>query len=363
MLRWKYKFWEEELGYSDIVMSNVSNKGDLIVGVNEKNNAHITLLSGKGDVIWKKNLPYVYSSQLSENGELIAIKHSDHITAYNRNGIVEWDYEAAKNKLINSWSLSRDGNYLLVLLWEFSPPESSYLLLLMHGIGVWRKPVPTPPLLSRLSISRNNEYVALAGLWEEEFLSTKYYVIVELYSLNGDFLWNMKIEGFLSGLSVTNNGEVLCSVQHKDHTGLYLLSKDREIIWMKNFPHHHSAASTPDGDRFVISSYKDIFVFSKKGGIVWKHRGKGEPLTNCSIADNCYVLANSSSYIVFLSPEGEVLHHEKINKISYISISPNGKYFAVVTEDCNVYFFENQYPLIRKKKERLIREIDELIKR
>jgi len=81
-----------------------------------------------------------------------------------------------------------------------------------------------------------------------------------------------------------------------------------------------------------------------------------------SIADNYYVLATTPrKEIILFSPTGRILYHSKVDKdILKSLVSSNGKYFAVVTVDGFVYFFENRYPEI---KEKLIKELNELLAR
>jgi len=99
-----------------------------------------------------------------------------------------------------------------------------------------------------------------------------------------------------------------------------------------------------------------------------------------AVSDNYYVLGGGlpgSEEIVLVSADGVVLQRIKLSELiekeakgifANVSISPDGKYFAAEVRNYGeemyyLYFFENRDLLIRGAKERLLKEIDELIKR
>jgi len=117
-------------------------------------------------------------------------------------------------------------------------------------------------------------------------------------------------------------------------------------------------------------------VFDREGELLWKYRD----MYRFAVSDSYYVLAGGkpgNEEIMLISAEGVVLQNIKLGELVekgvgekdiYVSISPNGRYFALSVRDdservCYLYFFENRDFLIRNIKERLLKEIDELIKR
>jgi len=273
------------------------------------------------------------------------------------------------------WSLSRDGNYVVLdRPYVFSELLHQYrfhlnetiidflrslsaitdrVILLRDGMVMWEKPLVLKEEEFNLlvNISSNNRYiVSING-------SHYGYYFINLCSLNGDTLWRLKIKGSPRKPMVTDYGEVLLSLGER-----IIFIKDGKILWEKECDtasRFRFYSSTRDGNRIVICDEKGISVFNRFGELIWEYQK--EPISSkVDIAtDNGYiVISTPENEVILFSPSGKILYRKKISEICYNArISPNGRYFAILTEDGFVYFFENQYTT----KEKLIKEIEKLL--
>jgi len=334
-----------------VFMSNVSNRGDLLVGDREK----VVLLNAEGEILWKKKVNAVGGRPyISEDGEVIVVEEPDGLTAYERGGDVAWKFHPVKDAVI-SWSTSRRGNYTAVAL-------SNKLLLLENGKAVWEN--HTRGTAHFLSISANDKFIALATWIEGAILAPSDVTYFTLYSSDGRRLWSIEVEGFPQGVYVTNGGELFV-LWSKGRSSVAALIRGGSVVWSRELLGHWRAAlSTPEGSLFAVSGEGGTYIFDKKGNPVSHHPGIAD-----GISDNGHLVLRGfskenpfffSSRIFLLSPKGEEIRRvEAINAVS-TSISPNGKYIATITAD-GVYLLENQELI--KIKEELIRKIDELLKR
>jgi len=333
-----------------VFMSNLSNRGDLLVGDREK----VVLLNVEGEILWEKKINVEERPYISEGGEVIVVKESDGLTAYKREGEVAWKFRPAKDAVV-SWNTSRSGNYTAVAL-------SNKLLLLERGEAVWED--YTGGTAHFLSFSANDKFIALATRIEDvAFFAPRDVTYITLYSIDGRRLWSTKVEGFPQGVYVTNGGELFVLLS-KGRNSIATLIRGGSAMWNRELSGHWRAAlSTPEGSLFAASGEGGTYIIDKNGNPVSHDPGIAD-----GISDNGHLVLRGfskknpffSSHIFLLSPEGEEIRRvEAINAVS-TSISPNGKYIATITADA-VYLLENQELI--KIKEELIRKIDELLKR
>jgi len=331
-----------------VFMSNVSNRGDLLVGDREK----VVLLNADGEILWKKKTNAVGGRPyISEGGEIIVVKEPDGLTAYKREGEVAWKFRPVKDAVV-SWSTSRNGDYTAVAL-------SNNLLLLERGEAVWEN--YTGGTAHFLSFSANDKFIALATWIEDfDFFAPRDVTYFTLYSIDGRRLWTIEVKGFPQGVYVTNGGELFV-LWSKGGNSVAALVRGGSVVWSRELLGHWRATlSTPEGSLFAVSGEGGTYIFAKKGNPVLHHPGIAD-----GISDNGHLVLRGfsnpfffSSHIFLLSPKGEEIRRvEAINAI-HTGISPNGKYIATITADA-IHLLESQELI----KEELIRKIDELLKR
>jgi len=349
-------------------MSNISTSGDVAITVSKKDNfGEITLFNNDGKITWNKQYSNIISNpQLSDDGNILAVQvGSNTLMAYDKKGKLLWTYsieKKAEKSEIEDYKLSRDGRYAVIAVTEKgSFGLKSYFILLREGAVEWVKSDKSEAC--KIAISPNNEYVVSASCDID-----KRYTRAALYTIDGAEHWNTVIKGIPRSIDVSDNGEVLLTnVDFYPIINIINFIAKGRVLWAKN--DYWIAKFTRRGDRIIAVGIKsnDVCVFDRKGELLWNYRGAH----SFAVSDNYYVLYNLTE-IVLVTAEGEVIQHIKLSEsekveIYNVEISPDGKYFAIRVEDkkegmCHLYFFENRDPLIRGVKEKLLKEIDELIK-
>jgi len=336
-------------------MSNISTSGDVAVAVaaykeGAKEYGELTLFNSDGEIAWSKHYNEIISNpQLSDDGNTIAVKLGiDTLTAYDKRGELLWSYSVEKGRVISDYKLSRDGRYAVIVVDDFFSLKGHFILL-REGAVEWVK--PSRGVATEMAISPKNEYIASASSYKG-----KTHVI--LYTIDGTELWNAVVKGSPFHVDVSDNGEVLLvndlssgNVRNPLLSGrgkIFFIAGGR-VLWDK--AGYGFAQFTRSGDRIVAIRARwerndlSIDVFDRKGELLWKIHAEGEGIQRIWFSEL-----------------------KEDTRIVDVKISPDGKYFAVEVKDskegmCHLYFYENRDILIRSIKEKLLKEIDELIKR
>jgi len=347
-------------------MSNISTSGDVAVAITYKKGANehgeLTLFNSDGKIAWNSHYDNeIFNPQLSDDGNIITVKRgSGTLEAYNKRRKPLWTYSIEEGQAIREYKLSRDGKYTVVATEDFFGLKS-HLILLRDGAVEWVK--SSRGIGRKIAISPNNEYIATT-LYDGN-------LHVALYTVNGAELWSTILEGAPLYVDVSDNGEVLLSIDFMGTRKIFFIAKGR-VLWDK--AGYGFARFARSGDIIIATARGDsgIFVFNRWGELLWEYQG----VFHYVASDNYYVLMDNKG-VVLVSAKGEVLQRIELSEWVkrqltiwnvYNTISPDGRFFATSIRDdaermCYLYFFENRDPLIRGVKERLLREIDELIKR
>jgi len=362
-------------------MSSISASGDIAIAVSKMDDFdELMLFNNNGKIVWSKRYDDAISNpQLSDDGNTIAVQVSiNTLTAYDKRGKLLWTYSVEKEQMIKDYKLSRDGRYVVI---SVSGYLSGYFILLRDGVVEWVKS-SISSIAGVIAISPNNAYI-VSTLYDRDKNTT----CITLYTIDGAELWSTVVKGFPLHVDVSDNGEVLLTTTRDlevflTTTGdlpegtikLFFIAGGR-VLWDKTGYSH--AQFTRNGDKIVASSGMSVDVFDREGELLWKFRGA----FRFAVSDNYYVLGSDEDFVL-VSTKGKILQRIKISKIAIsplekiktrdieVKISPDGRYFAVGIEGysegekmCHLYFFENRDFLIRDVKEKLLKEIDELIKR
>jgi len=390
-LRWKHEIKPTRGKYSYSYESNVSTSGEIAVTVTSederKKYGELILFNSEGEIMWREYYDDgVSHPQLSEDGSIIAVeKGGDTLMAYNKRGKLLWTYSIGKKGVVGviwNYKLSRDGRYTVIAMHReeegFLGLKRYYeLVLLRDGKVVW---VKSEEGIEKVVISSNNAYIASASVVHVDPDSKERYRRISLYTIDGAKLWSAVVEGFPSAIGVSSSGEVVLSTLTKNAIRTYFI-KNGHVLWTKD--RCNDAQFTRNEDRIIAIRERgknrsdwDVNVFNREGEFLWEHRGA----YRFAVADNYYVLVGGepgSEEVVLVSADGVVLQRIKLRELIekevitwsiYVRISPDGKYFAVSVKNDRegmyyLYFFENRDFLIRGVKEKLLKEIDELIKR
>jgi len=381
-LRWKHEIKPTRGRYSYSFESNITTNGEIAVTVTSQVYGELILFNSEGEIMWREYYDDgVSDPQLSDDGSIIAVqKGSDILMAYNKRGKLLWTYSIGKKegwRTIWDYKLSRDGRYTVIAMYReeegFLDLKRYYeLVLLRDGKVVW---VKSEEGINKVAISSNNAYIASASVVYVDPDFKEKYTRISLYTINGAKLWSTIVEGFPSDVGVSSSGEVVLSTMINNIFRTYFI-KNGSVLWTKD--RCHGAQFTRNEDRIVVIRKRgenpsdwDVNVFNREGELLWEHRGA----YRFAVADNYYVLGGDEE-VVLVSANGVVLQRIKLRELiekefspwSFdVSISPDGRYFAIgaqggIEEPYYLYFFEIRDHLIRVK-EKLLKEIDELIKR
>jgi len=358
-------------------MSNISASGDVAVavatykeGANEY--GELTLFNSDGKIALSKRYDKMISNpQLSDDGNTIAVQVGiDTLTAYDKRGELLWSYSVEKERGIRDYKLSHDGRYAVIVVPDLVSLKGHFILL-RDGAVEWVK--PSRGVAMEIAISPNNEYIASASSYKGK-------THVTLYTTDGTELWNTVVKGDPFHVDVSDNGEVLLVndlssgvVRNPLLSGrgkIFFIAGGR-VLWDR--AGYGFAQFTRSGDRIVAIRARwerndlSIDVFDRKGELLWKIHD----VYHFAISDDYYVLWGNKGFVL-VSAEGEEMQSIWVGglkeNIVNVKISPNGRYFTVEVKDsregiCRFYFYENRDILIKIVKERLLKEIDELIKR
>jgi len=354
--------------------SNISTDGDVVVAITYKKGANeygeLTLFNSDGKIAWSKHYDNeIFNPQLSYDGNIITIQRgSGTLEAYNKRGELLWTYSVEKKqKSIKDYKLSRDGKYTVIAVSEEGLfGLESHFILLRDGVVEWVK--SSRGVAAAIAISPNNAYVVSASYDRDKGIT-----YVTCYTIKGAELWTATVKGFPSSeFYVSDNGEVLLSrsyfVGSNLFMKLYFIAEGR-VLWTKT--DYGDAQFTRSGDRIIAVNYihgdMSVYVFDKRGELLWNYQGAYD----FAISDDYYVLKGDKG-VVLVTAKGEEIQRIWVSELKEnivdVKISPNGRYFTVEVRDskegmCHLYFYENRDLLIRSIKEKLLKEIDELIKR
>jgi len=355
-------------------MSKISTSGEFAVAITYEKGGNkygeLTLFNSDGEIAWSKRYDSAISNpQLSDDGNTIVVKLGiNTLTAYDKRGKLLWTYSVEKEQAIRDYKLSRDGRYTVIAISEEGLISlKGHVILIRDGGVEWVKAGKGEA--SKIAISPNNAYIASASYDRD-----KGNTYVTLYTIDGVELWDTVLKGIPSRIDVSDNGEVLLSRSYFVGSNLFMklyFIVEGRVLWAK--ADYSDAQFTKSGDRIIAVNYMhgdtSIYVFDRRGELLWNYRGTFYFV----ISDDYYVLSGDKG-IVLVSAKGAVLQRiwfselKEDTRIVDVKISPDGKYFAVKVRDsregmCYLYFYENKDLLIRGIKEKLINEIDELIKR
>jgi len=354
---------------SSCYISNISTSGDVVVAITHKKGANeygeLTLFNSDGKIALSKRYgDEISDPQLSDDGNIITVKRgSGTLEAYNKRGELLWTYNIEKGRLIGDYKLSRNGKYAVIAVAEVGLfGLESHFILLRDGVVEWTK--SSKGVAVAIAISPNNEYIVSASSYKGKTRAA-------LYTIDGVELWNTVVEGTPLHIDVSDNGEVLLSTYFESTWKILFIAEGR-ILWDK--AGYGFARFARSGDRIIATARGDsgIFVFNRWGEPLWEYQGAFHYVAS----DNYYVLMDNKG-VILVSAKGEVLQRIELSEWVkrqltiwnvYNTISPDGRFFATRIRDdsermCYLYFFEIRDFLIRGVKEKLLREIDELIRR
>jgi len=378
VLKWNHKAKPPGELWSCYV-SNVSITGDVAVTVSGLDNfGELVLFNSDGKIAWSKHYgDKISDPQLSDDGNMIAVQVGNvgervgTLMAYDKRGKLLWTYNTRGKATISDYRLSRDGKYAAVSVFEEGLfGIKGHFILLRDGNVEWVK--SGRGVAGEIAISPNNAYI-VTTLYDRGKDSTH----VTLYTIDGAELWTTTVEGCPISADVSDNGEVLLTIWNLEVlrvVKLFFIANGR-VLWVKD--DCSRAQFTRSGDRIIATRGSrdlgfSVEVFDREGELLWKYRD----MYSFAVSDNYYVLGNEEE-VVLVSTKGEILQRIKISELEEVEtkeikvkISPDGRYFTVGIkgnsegeEMCYFYFYENRDHLIRDVKEKLLREIDELIKR
>jgi WD40 repeat protein len=230
----------------------------------------------------------------------------------------------------------------LSLLWEYSTKEGVY----------------------RIAISPDGRFIAAnAGCGH-----------IYLFDREGNLLWKHEIgcDSLPAGLvSVSSNGELVAEGSHVyprrfmdyNNNYIYLFNREGDLLWSYKIPRArvNGVAISPSGE-FIVAAVTDysaharggrdknyIYLFNREGNLIWRYDIGGSCLGLEISSDGEIVVVASSNletYIYLFDRDGHLLWRYKIpeklpqyaTSISpSISISPDGKFIAVITESGYIY--------------------------
>jgi len=339
----------------------MSTSGDIAVALNcsegENEYSKLMVFNSDGKIMWEKyHEGHSFYPQLSDNGKVIAVESGAVLMGYSKwgRGILFYNSkEGTGFSTINHYRLSRDGRY--VVLATTSEKEillSSWhykLILLKDGNVEWKKSSIWKEF-HKVSISSNNAYVAVSSRFGKP---GNWYSQVALYTINGKKLWSTDVKGYTSEISASSRGEVLLS------TDECILIRDGRVLWTKD--DCINASFTRNEDKIIAIRKKgldfsdwDVNLFNRDGKLLWEYQGA----YRYDVSDNYHVLAGGepgNEEVVLVSAEGVVLQRIKLRELIekeveagniYVSISPDGRYFAIEVVNytdgtCYIYYFEN----------------------
>jgi len=254
----------------------------------------------------------------------------------------------------------------------------------------WSRVIKPPGKLSHCHMSNisTSGDVAVAITHEK---GANEYGELTLFNSNGEIAWSKHYGDEISNPQLSDDGNTI-AVQVNNNT-LVAYNKRGELLWTYSIEKGQAFKNyklSRDGKYAVIAvseegsrrffSLKSHFILLRDGNEKWRKSSKGEAGDIAISPNNAYIILTSRSryntYVIIYTIDGAELWNSVVKGTptylvdapDNVNISPDGRFFAVSAKDesegiCHIYFFENRDLLIRGVKEKLLREIDELIKR
>jgi len=256
-------------------------------------NAKLMLFDKAGNVVWDISYNrHIDLPQISDDGKtityrigptIVSPRHSKdlyfHLVVCKERREVRWVYGTDVRIFIGVYVLSRDGR--LVALIQYDPGmEVGELVVLADGVVKWRRRAEFGRYRG-VAMSPGGRYFVACREFSSVFIKKKYRSVIELYSIDGERLWSVEVDGSIDRLNVTDRGEVFFT-QCSDHDKclknsvfdvLFKASSGLPSL-IKEFKQHVSEIRLPrGGDRVVVSDDVGLHAFDTDGNHLWSLRG------------------------------------------------------------------------------------------
>jgi len=341
-LKWRYRFLEPEVemkyrgersdgskGFIGSSISNIAVDGSFLVAVNlevidlkkveiRTDYGKLMLFDNTGNVVW--DIPYnrpIHLPQISDDGKTITYligptvfslrRPKDvHLVVCNERREVRWVYGTDVSIFIGDYTLSRDGR--LVALTQYDPGmEVSELVVLADGVVKWRRKAEFGKY-REVAMSPSGRYVVARREFSSGFIKKKDHSVIELYSIDGDRLWSVEVDGPTHRLNVTDQGEVFfvqCSdlvkcLKNRVFNAVFKASSTSGLPTLtKEFKQHVSEIRLPrGGDKVVISDNDGLHAFDTDGNHLWSLRGT---VVGFDVSDDYVALTDGQRLLVVSS--------------------------------------------------------------
>jgi len=332
-------------------------------------NSELMLFDDVGNVVWNvSDNRLIALPQISDDGKSITYLINPTISSLthpidvrlvtcNERGEVRWVYGTNARIFINYYKLSRDGR--LVTLIQRNPETGiDELVVLADGVMKWRRRADFGRYY-RMALSPGGRYIAVARGFLVGSLKKKEYSVIELYSIDGNRLWSVEVDGSADHLNVTDRGEVFLAQCF--NSKCLSVFKASSIIGVptliKVFKRSVSGIRlSRNGDRVVVSDNVGLHAFDTDGNHLWSLRGT---VASFDVSDD-YIALTDGQRLLIASSRGEILQRIEVgDNIREVRISPDGRYVVAASES-HVYFFENRDAALRERVRRVVAKLEEL---
>jgi|GEM_PF-2564720 len=219
-----------------------------------------------------------WSADVSYNCDFVSVMNSADGIIYklNKQGEELWSYKTDyKNIQPGQISMSSNGNYIAILSCHIPTRVSGscygYLYLIdKNGKLLWNN---SDSRFSGISISPNGNYIAAIGQ-NINSSSNVFENIISLFSIDGNVIKNYQFSKSESGnydqkyiqkVSVIDSGLITLYDSNYQKSSAYLIDKEGNLIWRKDFDNLITALSTSiDGSNIIVGNNNGSLLYFSK---------------------------------------------------------------------------------------------------
>lgn len=181
--------------------------------------------------------------------------------------------------------------------------------------------------------------------------------LIESKKVDYTIAWNFSAKARFSSISMSRNAEFIAAGtfygSNNDGGAIYFLDKTGKLLWKRKMPKGVCCLSlSPEGNYLAVGGGQwyyeapqgyevlqgadnTVYLFSKKGSLLWKRGIKGDKrwgsITDISVSRGAdYIaVATKEGYVYLFNREGKILWKKKVGKnLEKIAISANGEHIV-----------------------------------
>lgn len=308
-LNWNYQFPQSPYNAKNIGSVAISNDGSTIVASclqeHEYGNMAVRCFNQNGDVLWS----------LTHYGD------------FDRSGI------------LSSVSVSQDGQ--LITLIGMMDYEKDFFLYNREGTQLWAEESQNP---TEIKISGDGNFVLISD--NSEPWREYPYGQLHLFSKQKTLLWSESQDEHYTSIAISHDGSIIAAGCEDNKIHVFNQTGTKMFDYSTLVGTELFVDVSADGSTIALGSNNEkIVLFSQNGTKLWDYQTSSPVLSVSLSADGSFLAAGCADGMAYhFSKNGSLLWSYKTGDSALVSLSNDGQYLAIGSDDSNVYIIPSIIP-------------------